>query len=103
MEIKPLSDYVLVTVEEETKDKDIPAGIIIPDSINREKQIMGMVVAVGPGIKNEQGEHIPVDVKEFNTVVFNRYSGTEISNGTHDYLLVREDQLLAIIKKEKHE
>ncbi len=89
LKIKPLADRVLVEpVEAETKTA---SGIIIPDTA-KEKPQKGLVVAVGPGKKDD-----PVTVKVGDTVLYGKYSGTEIKLEGKDYLMMRESDILAII------
>jgi len=87
--IKPLADRILVQpLEAETKTA---SGIIIPDSA-KEKPQKGNVVAVGPGTKEN-----PVTVKVGDTVLYGKYSGTELKLETNDYLIMRESDILAIV------
>jgi len=89
LNIKPLADRVLVEpLEAETKTA---YGIIIPDSA-KEKPQKGIVVAVGPGTKEN-----PVTVKVGNTVLYGKYSGTELKLENNDYLIMRESDILAIV------
>ncbi len=89
LNIKPLADRVLIApVEAETTTS---SGIIIPDSA-KEKPQQGIVVAVGPGKKDE-----PVTVKEGDTVLYGKYSGTELKLEGKDYLMMRESDILAIV------
>ena len=87
--IKPLADRVLIEpMEAETKTA---SGIYIPDTA-KEKPQQGKVVAVGPGTKDEK-----VTVKVGDTVLYGKYSGTELKLGGNDYLMMRESDILAII------
>ena len=94
MKVKPLNDRVLVlrTGEEE---KTV-GGIIIPDTA-KEKPQEGKVIAVGPGKVNEKGERINLDVKAGNKVLFGKYAGNEIRIDGVEHLIMREDDILAII------
>ena len=96
MKVRPLNDRVLVlrTGEEEKTS----GGIIIPDTA-KEKPQEGKVIAVGPGKVNEEGNKIPLDVKAGDKVLFGRYSGTEIKIDGVEHLIMREDDILAIIEK----
>ena len=95
MKIKPLSDrIVVVRVEEEKKTK---GGILIPDTA-KEKPQEGKVMAVGPGKVNEKGERIPMDVKKGNRVLFGKYAGNEINIDGVEHLIMREDDILGIVK-----
>jgi chaperonin GroES len=97
MKIKPLHDHILVErVEEEMKK----GGIIIPDTA-KEKPQQGKVIAVGDGRRDEKGNKIPLDVKKGNIILFGKYAGTEIRLMEKDYLIIREDDVLGIVEKEK--
>jgi len=96
MKIKPLHDRVLLRRSEgEEKTK---GGIIIPDSA-KEKPVEGKVVAVGDGKRLEDGSVRTLQVKEGDTVLYGKYTGTEVKIDGVDHLIVREDDILAIIKK----
>lgn len=93
MKIKPLQDRILVErVEEEEK----VGGIIIPDTA-KEKPQKGTIVAVGPGRKDENGKLIAIELKKGDTVLFNKYAGTEIKVEGKEYLLMREDDVMALV------
>jgi chaperonin GroES len=93
--IQPLGDRVLVEpLEAEDKTS---GGIIIPDTA-KEKQQRGKVVAVGKGRISEEGKVTPLEVKAGDQVVYGRYSGSEIKMGASDYLIIKEDDILAIIR-----
>jgi len=89
--VTPLHDRVLIKRIEEKET--IKGGIIIPDSA-KEKPQEGEVIAAGAG-KIEKGERIPLDVKVGDRVLFGKYSGTEIKVEDEDYLILREDEILA--------
>ena len=89
--VTPLHDRVLIKRIEEKES--IKGGIIIPDTA-KEKPQEGEVIAVGAG-KIEKGERIPLDVKAGDRVLFGNYSGTEIKVEDEDYLILREDEILA--------
>ncbi len=96
MKIRPLQDRILVErIEEEIKK----GGIIIPDSA-KEKPQQGKVVAAGPGKVDEKGNRIPMEVKKGDTILFGKYSGNEIRIGEEEHLIMREDDVLAVIEKE---
>ena len=97
MKIRPLQDRILVErIEEEIKK----GGIIIPDSA-KEKPQQGKVIAAGPGKVDEKGNRIPMEVKKGDTILFGKYSGNEIRIGEEEHLIMREDDVLAVIEKEK--
>ncbi len=93
--IQPLADRVLVEpLEAEDKTS---GGIIIPDTA-KEKQQRGKVVAIGKGRVNEEGKVTPLEVKVNDQVLFGRYAGSEIKIGATDYLIIKEDDILGIIR-----
>lgn len=92
--LKPLGDRVIIErIEEEEKTA---SGIIVPESA-KEKPQQGRVVAVGKGRVADNGSVIPLDVKEEDKIVFQKYAGTELKHEGKDYLILREDDILAII------
>jgi chaperonin GroES len=91
VQVTPLHDRVLIKRIEEKET--VKGGIIIPDTA-KEKPQEGEVIAVGAG-KIEKGERIPLDVKSGDRVLFGKYSGTEIKVEDEDYLILREDEILA--------
>jgi chaperonin GroES len=96
MKVKPLNDRVLVLrIGEEEKTT---GGIIIPDTA-KEKPQEGKVIAVGPGKVNDEGKKISLDVKAGDKVLFGKYSGNEIKIDNVEHLIMREDDILAIIEK----
>jgi chaperonin GroES len=95
MKIRPLNDRILIKrVEEEEKTK---GGIIIPDSA-KEKPAEGIVVAVGNGKHNDKGERIALEVKLGDRVLFSKYGGTDVKLEGEDHLIMREDDILAIVE-----
>lgn len=90
---KPLHDRVLVRrIEQESKSS---GGIIIPDSA-KEKPIEGEVLAVGPGARDDAGKMLPLDVKVGDTVVFGKWSGTEVKIDSEEYLILKESDIFGI-------
>ncbi|EHJ48245.1 Chaperonin Cpn10 [Solidesulfovibrio carbinoliphilus subsp. oakridgensis] len=95
MKLKPLGDRVLVKrLEQEEVTK---GGIIIPDSA-KEKPMKGEVIAAGPGKIGDDGKHVQMHVEKGDLVLFNKYAGTEIKVDEDDFLVMREDDILAIIE-----
>ena len=95
MKIKPLHDRVIVKrVEEEETTK---GGIIIPDTA-KEKPAEGLIVAVGDGKISEDGKRQSLEVKEGDKVLFGKYAGTEIKINGEEHLIMREDEIIAIIE-----
>ncbi len=96
MKVRPLHDRILVErIDEEEKT---PAGIIIPDTA-KEKPSQGKVIAVGNGKKTEDGKVIPLDVKVGDKILFGKYAGTEIKIEGKEYLMMREDEIFAVIEE----
>ncbi|MEO0270761.1 MAG: co-chaperone GroES [candidate division WOR-3 bacterium] len=95
--IKPLSDRVVIKRIEEEEEKS-PGGIIIPDTA-KEKPQKGEVMAVGPGRLDDNGNRLPMEVKVGDKVLFSKYAGTEVKIQGDEYLIMREDDILAIIEK----
>ena len=94
MKFRPLHDRVVVRrLEEETKTA---GGIIIPDTA-KEKPMQGEVVAVGPGARNEKGELVALDVKAGDTVLFGKWSGTEVKLDGVELLIMKESDIMGII------
>jgi chaperonin GroES len=93
--IKPLEDRIVVTVLE--SEQTTASGIVIPDTA-KEKPQEGTVLAVGPG-RFENGERLPLDIKEGDTVIFSKYGGTEIKYGTDEYLILSARDVLAVVQK----
>ena len=96
MKIQPLHDRVLVKrVEEEEKTK---GGIIIPDTA-KEKPIEGIVVVVGSGKREgEENKKVPLEVKKGDKVLFSKYAGTEITIDGEEHLIMKEEDIIGIIK-----
>ncbi len=91
--IKPLADRVIV---EPMEGETMKGGIIIPDTA-KEKPQQGKVIAVGPGRTDDNGERIAPEVKKNDVVLYGKYAGTEVSVEGHDYLILREGDILAIL------
>jgi chaperonin GroES len=95
LQIRPLHDRVVVKRIEEPEQ--VRGGIIIPDTA-KEKPQQGEVVAVGKGKTLENGTRIPLDVKVGDRVLFGKYSGTEVKIEDGEYLIMREDEVLAVVE-----
>src|SRR5258707_7337674 len=95
MKIRQLHDRILVKREEEKEVKK--GGIIIPDTA-KEKPQEGKVIAVGNGKVNEDGKKIALDVKAHDRILFGKYSGSEVKVDDQEYLIMKEDDVLAIIE-----
>ena len=94
MKFRPLHDRVLV--EREESDEKSAGGIIIPDTA-KEKPMQGKIIAVGSGSKDEHGKVTPLDVKAGDTVLFGKWSGTEIKLDGTDYLIMKESDIMGIV------
>jgi chaperonin GroES len=93
--IKPLQDRVLI--ERALEEEKSKGGIVIPDTA-KEKPVRGIVVKVGPGKRLESGEIQPMSVKEGDGILFGKYAGTEVKLDGKEYIVMREDDIMAIIK-----
>ncbi len=95
--LKPLEDRIVVQPLE--SEQTTASGLVIPDTA-KEKPQEGIVLAVGPGRWDEDGEkRIPLDVKEGDTVIYSKYGGTEVKYGTEEYLILSARDGLAVIEK----
>ena len=94
MKVKPLNDRVLVKRIEEVQVTK--GGIVIPDTA-KEKPIEGKVIAVGPGKMSDAGNRMALQLKEGDRVLFGKYAGTEIKMEGEEYLMMREEDILAVI------
>ncbi len=95
MKIEPLGDRVVIQSLEEEKNK---GGIILPDTVDKEKQEKGKVVAIGPG-RIEDGKRVPLEVKKGDIVLFTKYGPSEVKVDGKEYLIAEEKDILAIINK----
>ncbi|NLA08452.1 MAG: co-chaperone GroES [Parcubacteria group bacterium] len=94
--LKPLADYiVLEPIKEETTTE---SGLVLPETAEQEKSQKGKVIAVGPGKLNDKGERIPVEVKIGDIVLFHQYGPSEIKIDKKEYLVAKEDDIVAIIE-----
>jgi chaperonin GroES len=94
MKVRPLHDRILVERLEEKESKR--GGIIIPDTA-KEKPQEGKVVAVGTGKVNDDGKKVPLDVKAGDKILFGKYSGSEVKIDDKEFLIMREEDILAIL------
>jgi chaperonin GroES len=95
MKIRPLGDRVLIEPLKEEKKK---GGIILPDTVDKERPERGLVIAVGTGKKDDNGKLIPMNVKKGDKVLFTKYGPNEIKVEEKEYLIAREEDILAIIE-----
>ena len=95
MKSKPLGDRVLIEPLREEKKK---GGIILPETIDKERPEQGKIIAVGPGKKDENGKLMPINVKKGDKVLFTKYGPNEIKIDDKEYLIAREEDILAVIE-----
>ena len=96
MKIKPISDPILIqALKQEEKTK---SGILLPDTAEKDKPEQGKVIAVGPGKKTDEGKVVPLDVKEGDVVLFTKYGPNEVKIDENEYLIAREEDILAILE-----
>jgi chaperonin GroES len=93
--IKPLEDRIVVSVQE--SEQTTATGNVIPDTA-KEKPQEGLVLAVGPG-RFENGERLPLDIAEGDTVIFSKYGGTEVKYGADEFLILSARDVLAVVQK----
>ncbi len=95
MALRPLHDRILVRRLEE--EETLASGLVIPDTA-KEKPQKGEVKAVGSGKLLENGERVPIDLKEGDRIIFGKYSGSEVKIENDEYLILREDEVLAVVE-----
>lgn len=96
MKIKPLSDHILIEpISQEEKTK---SGILLPGTAEKERPEQGKVIAVGPGRRLSSGKRIPLEVKKDDKVLFTKYGPNEIKVGDKEYLIAKEEDILAILE-----
>ena len=95
-QIRPLADRVVVKALEDAEQ--MRGGLYIPDTA-KEKPQQGEVVAVGPGRQTDKGERVAMELKEGDRVLYGKYSGTEVTLGDEQYLILRESDVLAVIPR----
>ena len=94
MKLKPLGNRVVI---EPTEQEEVTAGGIVLPETAKEKPQKGKILSVGPGERDEQGKYIPMDVKEGDSVLFAKYAGTEIKVDGKKLLIMKENDILAIV------
>lgn len=96
IKIKPIADHILIEpIKGEEKTK---TGILLPDTAEKERPEQGKVIAVGPGKKDKTGKFIPLEVKEGDKVLFTQYGPNEIKVEDKEYLIAKEEDILAILE-----
>lgn len=96
MKLKPLSDHIII--EPMAQEEITKSGIVLPGTVSKEKPQEGTVIAVGQGKLNDKGERMPMSIKKGDKVLFSKYSPQEIKVGGKEYLIVREDDVIAIVE-----
>ena len=94
--LKPLGDRIIVQALE--AEEVTAGGIVLPDAA-REKPTKGKVLAIGPGKLLDNGKTVPMEVKEGDVVYYARYGGTEVKVATEEYVILRQDDVLAVVEK----
>src|SRR3989338_3789753 len=97
MKIKPLGDRVVIEIEKDEKGGKTKSGIYLPETVDKERPEQGKVVAVGPGKLSDEGKRIPVNLKKGDIVLFTKYGPNEIKVDGKEYLIAREEDILATI------
>ena len=96
MQIKPLLDHILI--EPTPKEEKTKSGILLPETAEQEKPEQGKVIACGPGKKNDSGQVVPLEVKPGDKVLFTKYGPNEIKVEDKEYLIAKEEDVLAILE-----
>ncbi len=96
MTIKPLSDHIVIEVSKQEEKTE--SGILLPETAEREKPEQGKVIAVGPGRMLSSGKRIAPEVKVGDIVLFTKYGPNEVKVGDKEYLIAREEDILAILE-----
>jgi len=97
MALAPLGDRIVVKPSEKGGEKKLASGIIIPETVDKEKPMQGKVIAVGQG-KYEDGKRVPMQVKVGDTVLFSKYGYDEVKINGEDYYILQESSVLAVVK-----
>lgn len=98
MKIIPLADRVVIEPQKEEKGGKTKAGIYLPETVDKERPEQGKVIAVGPGKMRDEGKRIPPSVKKGDVVLFTKYGPNEIKVDEKEYLIAREEDILAILE-----
>lgn len=97
MDLKPLADNIVIKPKK--KEEKTESGILLPDSAGESKPERGKVVATGPGKRNEKGERVKPEVKKGDEVIFTKFGPNEIKIDDEEYLIAKEENILAIVEK----
>jgi chaperonin GroES len=96
MKLRPLGDHIIVKAL--SKEETSEAGIIIPDTVNKERSERGEVIAIGPGRTLENGTMSQMDVKIGEQVLFKKYAPDEVKVGDEEFLVIRMDDIMAVVE-----
>ena len=96
MKLKPLRDHVILEAMKE--DEKTKGGIVLPDTASKERPEQGKVVAVGPGRVNLKGQRVPMELKKGDIVLFSKYGPNEVKVEDKEYLVAKEEDILAILE-----
>lgn len=97
MQIKPLADHILIEpLKQEEKTK---SGILLPETAEKERPEQGKVIACGPGKMTEEGKLVPMEVKPGDVVLFTKYGPNEVKIDEKEYLIAKEEDILAIVEQ----
>ncbi|MHB8660513.1 MAG: co-chaperone GroES [Minisyncoccota bacterium] len=94
--LSPLGDRVVVKPFEKEGEKKLPSGIIIPETVNKEKLFKGEVIAIGPGRRNDAGEHVPLEVAAGDVVFFKKPWDEPIKLDSKEYYVLSESEIILI-------
>lgn len=94
--LKPLGDRIIAKAV--SAESVTAGGIVLPDTA-KEKPLEGEVVAVGPGAQTDSGKVTPMDVKVGDRIIYGKYAGTEVKVGGEDFIILRQDDVLAVVEK----
>jgi chaperonin GroES len=96
MKVRPLNDRVLI--KRVAEDEKTSGGLFIPETA-KEKPQRGVVISVGKGRRDEDGKFVPLDVKAKDQILFGKYAGTEIKLDGEEHIILKEDEILAVVEK----
>lgn len=96
LSLRPLGDRIVVKPFEKEGEKKLASGIIIPETVDKEKPVQGKVLAVGPG-KYEEGKHVPLQVKVGDTVLFSKYGYDDVKIDDEEFYIISESNVLGIV------
>lgn len=98
MNIRPLGDRVVLEPLSDTKEGKTKSGLYLPETASKERPEKAKVIAVGPGKTDDSGKHIPIGVKKGEIVLFTKYGPQEVKVDGKEYLIAREDDIVAVVE-----